>query len=488
MDIREKHMQRISRGLLLIHIVTTVFLIVGLIAQLTQSGFAAYKSILPIVVTAVVLAGGIVVYALLNKTEVYAWYLMIAFSVVYAMVLFLPDNNYCYPYMIPFLILFVLTFNAKLVWTSAVLFGGMNLVKVAIGLAGSADINVALPIYMIEGIVAILICVGAVLGVNNIKKFINETVGELASASDENADMYGRITSVAGSTRETVQNAADTLERLRESIENMNTAMSEISQGIIANTEAIAQESDETQEIQGIIASASEKTQHVMSVAEEAQKHVTDGAKSMNDLTHHVSGSIEASSSMKQSALQLQDKSGEVRKITDIIIDISSQTNLLALNASIEAARAGDMGKGFSVVAEEIRDLAEQTKGATENITSILDELVRDAGDVVDRVEESVKIAEEENEYAKSANQKFRNIEDTIRQLASDMDQMFEMMKQITSANNAIVDSISTLSTSSEQITASTEEAARVSETNVKLAEEFAAEMNSISERMEMLK
>ena len=79
-----------------------------------------------------------------------------------------------------------------------------------------------------------------------------------------------------------------------------------------------------------------------------------------------------------------------MENIAGMILNISSQTNLLALNASIESARAGEAGRGFAVVADQIRQLAEQTKQSTEEITRITTELSMNANDVVKSIESSI--------------------------------------------------------------------------------------------------
>ena len=103
----------------------------------------------------------------------------------------------------------------------------------------------------------------------------------------------------------------------------------------------------------------------------EADTALTIGKEAMDRLHQHVDASIHANDEMKVSVTELQNKTNQVKSITDIILNISSQTNLLALNASIEAARAGEAGKGFGVVAEEIRKLAELSKEAANRIQEI---------------------------------------------------------------------------------------------------------------------
>ena len=184
---------------------------------------------------------------------------------------------------------------------------------------------------------------------------------------------------------------------------------------------------------------------------------------------------------MKEATAILQEKSNEVRGITDIILGISGQTNLLALNASIEAARAGEAGKGFAVVADEIRNLAEQTRVETENITKLLDELMHNAQQVTEKVEQNVENSNQQNTFAVKADEQFKEIENKINELAKNIEEVNERMNELRNSNNAIVDSVNTLSAGSEEISASTQEACTTSERNVRQVQEFDVIMEQIS-------
>lgn len=95
---------------------------------------------------------------------------------------------------------------------------------------------------------------------------------------------------------------------------------------------------------------------------------------------------------------ELKAKAEEVSEITQVIFSISEQTNLLALNASIESARAGETGRGFSVVADQIRELSEQTKNSTEKIEKIVSQLNVDADTTADLVEKSIRATKDQKE------------------------------------------------------------------------------------------
>lgn len=107
----------------------------------------------------------------------------------------------------------------------------------------------------------------------------------------------------------------------------------------------------------------------------------------------------------------LTAKVEEVKSFVESIINISNQTNLLALNASIEAARAGEAGKGFAVVADEIRQLSEQTKDASANITEIINKLNEDTRRANESIENSVSSVEKQNELIDDTRDKFNAME-----------------------------------------------------------------------------
>lgn len=110
---------------------------------------------------------------------------------------------------------------------------------------------------------------------------------------------------------------------------------------------------------------------------------ITTGISSVQTLTQTSETTANITRNVIQSIQELEEKSKSISNIVSAINDIAEQTNLLSLNASIEAARAGDAGRGFSVVAEEIRKLADQCLASSSQISSIVDEIVSKTGEVV---------------------------------------------------------------------------------------------------------
>lgn len=135
----------------------------------------------------------------------------------------------------------------------------------------------------------------------------------------------------------------------------------------------------------------------------------------------------EASESMRK----LQEKTKEVQDITGVIFSISKQTNLLALNASIESARAGEAGKSFAVVAEQIRELAEQTRKSTEDIARIIGELRDNAGEAAENVEASVRSAEQQKQLIDDASKSFAQISRDMGMLSGNVDEADQRFQRL---------------------------------------------------------
>ena len=482
--MQNKHFQRTCTLVFLIHIITTIFTVVGLASQIALSGLAPFRSIVPLVLAIVVFIADTAYLFIAKEYGAYLRLVASTYSVVYLLMLTMGSSSTPYPYLIPFLIVFVLAMDQFAIRVSTVIFALANIIRVAETLAASADPTSDMEYVMVEVIISVLVIVAVIRGYKLLTQFFEESIEEISTALDKNQAISSKITEVAEDVLVQAEDISQALETIQDSTALMSESMSSIMQGTQGTAEAITNQTMQTQDIQNIIDQTSTQAESVVRINEDTADALSEGIQVMDSLFTEVEKAKKASDEMQQAAMDLIANTDAVSGITNIILSISSQTNLLALNASIEAARAGEAGRGFAVVADEIRNLAEQTRKETENITQIIGILTDNANKVSQCVKISSDSANQESEYASNAANQFSVIETKLAELSKAVQDINKQIAALGVANNEIVDSVSTLSATSEEISASTAEASTTSEKNVEMVQKFRASMDGILEQM----
>ena len=219
----------------------------------------------------------------------------------------------------------------------------------------------------------------------------------------------------------------------------------------------------------------------VENVLEAANSNLENGTAVINEsmrVQDQLSELMTSGENTRQKANQVSESVGETANVVaqisqsaELIISIANQTNLLALNASIEAARAGEAGKGFAVVADNIKDLAEESNDAANEITGMLKQIT-DLSDKNKSLTEDIRVATEEEG-------------DALTSMSASFEEMLSMLRETETGNKTIVSLVQTLDGNKNSILDSVEALSSVSEENAASTQETSASLSMLDSNME---
>lgn len=329
-------------------------------------------------------------------------------------------------------------------------------------------------------LVSFLVAYASIRITKLLVKFNAENTEVIMEAARKQEASNAIMVTVADNIIEHFGEAMEHFNTVSESLDRNHVSMENIADSTESTAEAIQDEAAICGEILAQADHAGEATESMIAASERVRDTVESGASSVRELGIQADNVSNSSKVVEEVITELTSKVQKVSGFVDTIISISSQTNLLALNASIEAARAGEAGKGFSVVAEQIRQLSEDTKEASNNITSIIRELNMDTKLANESIEDAVNSVTKQNELISETKDKFSQVSQEVGVLSQNIDEVKECMEQTRSLSNSIYDNISQLSATSQEVAASSNEGLENSNNTVRQVQECKGIFESI--------
>lgn len=272
------------------------------------------------------------------------------------------------------------------------------------------------------------------------------------------------------------------LDNFQGATEEVTRSVDAISKAVTGTVESIENQTDMTAQIQNVIDQLIAVKDQTLTSANAAVKSTETGGKLVGQLKEKSAAIAVTNQNVTDVAKELQEKISSAEEITQLIYQVSSQTNLLALNASIEAARAGEAGRGFSVVADEIRKLADNTKKSIDTITELLQGVTKLADKTSELVMDSVKASEAQAEYIEEVTAAFESITGVVDELNNNMTSLDSLSNNLYESNNVIIDSLSQQQAASEEMSANARSSADLSQNNLNDLEDVIGELNQIAE------
>ncbi len=303
---------------------------------------------------------------------------------------------------------------------------------------------------------------------NDMADAWQSVMGQIQHHAEEVAQYSQQLAAVAEQTTKATEQIATTMETLAASAEEQADA--------VRTTAASVHDISQT------LSDVACHTKDVAHRAEKTSAKAEDGKQSIGQMSEQMQFIYDHVQTLGQVVKGLGERSNEIGQITEAITGIASQTNLLALNAAIEAARAGEQGKGFAVVADEVRKLAEQSARSAQQISELIGYIQEETKRAVASAEQVIAEVAKGLNVAAACGQSFAHIREEVGQVSKQIGQVSSAIEQMTEHARQVNDALQQMTNIVEQSASGAANVSAATQEQMASVEEIASSSTSLGQ------
>ncbi|MEI6055430.1 MAG: methyl-accepting chemotaxis protein [Lentisphaerota bacterium] len=294
--------------------------------------------------------------------------------------------------------------------------------------------------------------------VSALARYANQVAGgdlnvviAIKARKDEVGSLTTSFASMIESLKSQTLQMSSASSQLSSSMQEIAATVTQLSSSVTETTAAVNEITSTIEEVRQVSTLAHKKAEDMAGKADSVRTVADEGKTASERVSNGISEINKQVESIASTTIKLGEQTKNISEIIDSVTDIADQSNLLSVNASIEAAKAGEYGKGFSVVAREIKSLAEKSKDSTKQIKEILTDIQKSASSAIMATEKGTKTVSEGLELSKTSKVAIENLESSVNEAVGTATQIVSSSKEQLSGMNQLFETVGSIKQAMQQ-------------------------------------